>query len=117
MEVEGNAPGKRRDGKYEAEFLGEEAFICSQSCCLFQGQLAFSLYRHQKLLLYCSCLTNLNAVSHFYQQCRQVLVTAEHPEQTIVTHHKEKNIYIKHHSKDEAEKKKNSGHRELSDNA
>lgn len=27
MEVEGNAPGKRRDGRYEAGFLGEESLF------------------------------------------------------------------------------------------
>ena len=90
MEVEGNAPGKRRDGKYEAEFLGEESLFLLAELLSIPGAVGLLSVPSSKLLLYCSCLTNLNAVSHFYQQCRQVLVTAEHPEQTIVTHHKEK---------------------------
>ena len=98
MEVEGNAPGKRRDGKYEAEFLGEESLFLLAELLSIPGAVGLVSVPSSKLLLYCSCLTNLNAVSHFYQQCRQVLVTAEHPEQTIVTHHKEKiytlNMYL-----------------------
>ena len=90
MEVEGNAPGKRRDGKYEAEFLGEESRFLLTELLSIPGAVGLLSVPSSKLLLYCSCLTNLNAVSHFYQQCRQVLVTAEHPEQTILTHQKEK---------------------------
>ena len=90
MEVEGNAPGKRRDGKYEAEFLGEESRFLLTELLSSPGAVGLLSVPSSKLLLYCSCLTNLNAVSHFYQQCRQVLVTAEHPEQTILTHQKEK---------------------------
>lgn len=89
MELEGNAPGKRRDGKYEAESLGEEE---SPSQLLTElpsvpGVLWASLHTFIKTTFLCSCSMNQPPhVSHFYQQCRQALVIVEQHEQTILTH-------------------------------